>query len=392
LFEGGSDTCVLSGLALADDDRFAYAECSIGSGFGFHVLKIDLSSRSIVDSVNLTPYSFYSDDFVGVPPSNIHVANGTSASVSVLDSVTRTSAELSSVGAEPVAAVVSSDSRWLYAANKIDDSISVVSIATGMPVATIPTGAGPDAVALSPDNSLLYVANETDNSITLIDTGSRSVLDTIAIDDPNHYGQPRSIALSPDGHRLYAALSNGYDIYVMDTATRQPLAPFYCNSGVASLALSPDGSVLYATNGQNNGVIYQIDAQTGMVLDKWDVYPVTAAIATDAIAVSPDGTRIYVGSSDTPGLMLYASSVATIDSASGAVLGYVALDGAPASLAAGSEGRYVYAAIAGKDEVSIVDTATQRVVESVKAFHGPTSIAPIVEPLPNLIYHDGFGG
>jgi len=384
--------CALDSFAISDDGRSAYAECIVGSATGFRALKIDLSSRSVVDSMVLGAYASSSRDFVGVPPSNLYVANGSSASISTLDSVTSAAGELATVGTMPAAVVGSADGKRLYGANKADDTVSVVSIGTGIAIATITTGGSPTAVALSPDNTRLYVANQADNTISVINTTTLEVKDTFTIHDPNNYVQPHSIALTRDGTKLFVSFAGEFDIDVLDASTGQALDTIYCGQGAGSLALSPDGSFLYAASGANNGALYQIDPQSDSIVNTWNVYPTFALATPDVLAVSPDGTRLYVGSAETMNVGWYSASMAVIDTSSGEVLGYVALDGAPSGLVANTDGRYVYAAIAGKDEVSIIDTVTQRVTGSVMPFQGPTAIAPMVVPLPNLIFRHGFDG
>lgn len=384
--------CALDSFTLSDDGRFAYSECVVGSAIAFHALKIDLSSRSVIDSMVLGGYASSSHDFVGVPPSDLYVANGASTTVSSADPVTAAVGELATVGTMPAAVVGSSDGKRLYVANRASDNISVVSIDSGTAIATIPTGAGPSAVALSPDNARLYVTNETDNTISVVDTTALAVQETFTIHDPNSYVHPRSIGLTRDGTKLFVSFAGEYDIDVIDAWTGQSLDTIYCDEGADSLAVSPDGSFLYASSGGNSGALYQIDPQSDAILNTWHVYPTFVLATPGSIAVSPDGTRVYVGSADTMNVGWYSASMASIDTSSGDVLGYVALDGAPSSLVAGADGRYVYAAIGGNDEISIVDTVTHRATGSLKPFQGPSAIAPVVLPRPNLIFRQGFDG
>lgn len=173
-------------------------------------------------------------------------------------------------------------------------------------------------VEITPDGSRIYVAPNYAPGIYVIDTNSSTVVDTVAFDEYTQ-GYARKIEISPDGTRAYVLVNNvteGGAVYnavaVVDidpnnvatynttVATIGGWQPLY---GYArpwkDIALSPDGSRLYVTasDGMTVSVIntdtrtvigtFATDQSAGLYADDyWGDYP-------RAVTVAPNGT-VYV--------------------------------------------------------------------------------------------------
>src|SRR3989442_7093836 len=144
----------------------------------------------------------------------------------------------------------------------------------------------PPAAAATPDPATppapalrVYVTNETSGDLTVIDAGTQTVVATAPLGK-----RPRGIQVSPDRKSLYVALSGS------------PPAP----PGVDEKTLPPPD--------RSADGIGEIDVATNAV--KRIIH---AGNDPEQLAVSADGTRLYVANED-------ASQVSVVDVASGAIV------------------------------------------------------------------------
>jgi YVTN family beta-propeller protein len=165
-------------------------------------------------------------------------------------------------------------------------------------IATVTVGQDPQAVAITPDGAHAYVVNTDDTTVSVLNTATNTVSATIGGKTGVY---PVDIAVSPDGTFAYLTTENekfngknatNGQVSVIDTATdtvtdvinevgQYPLFP-------TAIAISPDGTHLYITN-LEAFTLSVVDIATGTV-------GATAPVgyAPDAVAVTPDGTRAYV--------------------------------------------------------------------------------------------------
>ncbi|TGD88532.1 hypothetical protein BayCH28_12500 [Mycolicibacterium sp. CH28] len=119
------------------------------------------------------------------------------------------------------------------------------------------------------------------------------------------------------------------------------VANYYAASADA-LAISPDGSNIYVTNAGGKSISV-IDAATGLTSSTIPVgsYPY-------GIAVTPDGSRLYVNNDGD-------STVSVIDVASNVVTATIATGKSPYRIAVSPDGKYAYTANGGDNTVSVIN-------------------------------------
>lgn len=235
-------------------------------------------------------------------------------------------AQLSPAGAEPFA----------YIANAGDGTISVVDTATNALAgpAISATGSSPLRIAVTPDAKRLYVA--TSNGVSVFDTSSKALLSTVAI-----AGGAQSVAVTPDGKRAYAANAGLNTVSVIDAATNTATGLVTVGAFPRHVTMAPDGARAYVSGGL--GSVWVIDTATNSLVTT--IGPLPASNVMGA-AISSDGRRLYVATSNTGDFgMASLNALSIIDTATNAVANVI-LTGATTSsvqsLALSSDGATLY--------------------------------------------------
>ena len=152
-------------------------------------------------------------------------------------------------GNAPEEIAITPNGAFAYVTNYLGHSVSVIAVATNTVVNTIPLGGIPGQIVMSADGTRAYVA--CGGFISVIDTAAVAVVNKITAPVDEAGG----IAITPDGRFLYASVGNystGFSISVFDTASGAAVATIpEPNSGISAppLAMSPDGTQVYVSDG-----------------------------------------------------------------------------------------------------------------------------------------------
>jgi len=286
-----------------------------------------------------------------------------SGSVSVIDTTTNTVVATILVGTSPSGVAITPDGTRVYVTN-IFNSISVIDAATNTVVATIPSGQLPTGIAITPDGTRAYVVNQFvnnqgKNTVSVIDTMTNTIIATI----PVGLG-PSQIAITPNGTRAYVPDQQDSIISVIDIMTNTVVTTIPV-AGTAGIAIRPDGTRAYVTS-PGSGTVSVLDTATNTVV-------ATISLGTNQnpfeVAISPDGTRAYVTISSPNNFL------SVIDTATNAVVAKVPVGWAPNGVAVTPDGSRVYLANEGSGTVSVFDTATNTVVATIPVGHAPLGVA-----------------
>jgi len=232
---------------------------------------------------------------------------------------------------------------------------------------TVALGVGYKGVALTPDGGRLLVGNGA--VLWFFD-----VLEDGRLATPGRSlelnGFLADVLVAPDGAHAYAVANTNSKVFEIALAD-ESLARVFETGGALpyDLEISPSGTTLWASN-LAASTVTAIDLATGTL---------TAEIAVgkgpEGLAMSADGSRLYVASAD-------ADEVAEIDTAAATVLRTFDLSGDPRQfkhgnvngLALSPDGITLYASAAAMGAVFAVNVATGAVVGALPAGWYPTEV------------------
>ena len=220
-------------------------------------------------------------------------------------------------------------------------------------VATISVGGRAGEVATSPDGNHVYVM--TADSVKVI-----SQLHHIVANYPTG-PHPKNMIVSANATRIYVT---GYDgsTSIINTADNT-VKTLRLNRSTAEV-VSPDGDYIYFAH---SGIV-------GDTRGSW-ISVVTADGATVAVVpvdrhatslgASPDGSRLYVSSRQSPSYLDWHGSISVIDTDTYRVVDSIAVELAPDTVTVSRDGARLYATHYHKNSISIIDLETRAVTRRV---------------------------
>jgi YVTN family beta-propeller protein len=185
-----------------------------------------------------------------------------------------------------------------------------------------------------PPSARIYVTNEEAGTLTVINADTQAVITTALLGK-----RPRGIKVSPDQKFLYVALSGS------------PAA----GPGVDEKTLPPPD--------RSADGIGEVDVDTYQV--KRIIHSGTDP---EQIAISNDGTRLYVANED-------AAQLSVVDLKTGNVIASVKVGDEPEGVTMRPDGKVVYVTSEGDGAVFAVDTVTNQLLKRIEVGHRPRGIA-----------------
>jgi DNA-binding beta-propeller fold protein YncE len=326
----------------------------------------------------------------------------------------------SSIGKRPAAAPLSR--RTALPVNQV---VAPIGIQVELP------GLRPQVLALSPDGRLLVTSGKT-HELVAVDPATGEIRQRVLLPpEPSGDSKPPApseniqladekgqvsytgLAFSPDGKRLYLSNVNGsIKVFGVDPdGTMVGLfsillpsadAPRRKEEIPAGLAVSPDGNRLYAALNLSNRLA-EFDAASGALLRLFDVgvapYDVVLAgkkayvsnwggrrpQAGDVTGPAGRGTLVKV---DPTTHIANEGSVSVINLESGKTAAEILVHLHASALAVSPDRRYVVCANAASDNLSVIDTRKDAVIETIWAKPSP---ADLFGASPNALAFDKNG-
>jgi len=285
----------------------------------------------------------------------VYVTGTHTQNVAVVDvSANKVVAMISTVPYTPGRIAITPDARWAYVANVCSTtdpgSVSVLDLVKNSVAEVIIVGSCPSDVAIRPDGAEVYVSNRVDDSLSIIQTGISppSVSSTIPNVLPTPYG-PDALAVSSDGTSLY--VSTFGVTYAYDTTNHNLVGTSPVGGNL--IAVRPGGGEFWATGGAF------VNTSSGdMVNLGW--------CTAGQVVFTPDAARAFVADSECGGIYDMNARTLTLNQ-----IVSPAGDCSPPDIAISSDGGMVYSvfvtcpASAGTVKVAALSTATDVLGASV---------------------------
>jgi YVTN family beta-propeller protein len=246
-------------------------------------------------------------------------------------------------------------------ADKSADAIGVVDVATQKLKGRISAGSDPEEFSLSKDGTKLYVSNEDVKTASVIDIASGKVQHIIAVGQ-----EPEGVATTPDGKRFYVTCEAGGDIYVVETAGYTSVGHFKVNVRPRSMDFLPGSGIGFIPS-ESTGELNVIDTVNLKVLK---VIALPQGSRPMSVKVASNGRKIYVSNGR-------AGTVSVLDSRTYELLNTIKVGVRPWGIAISPDGKFLYTANGPSDDVSVVDLEANREIARVKAGSSPWAVAVV---------------
>jgi YVTN family beta-propeller protein len=292
-------------------------------------------------------------------------------------------------------------------------------------------GLRPQVLALSPNGRLLVISGRT-HELVVVDPGTGLIRQRVPLPpEPPDESKPRppsqdilkpddkgqvsytGLAFSPDGKRLYMSNVEGsIKMFGVDPngkiaglfSVRLPPAdaPRRKEEIPSGIAISPDGTRFYVALNLSNR-LGEFDASSGSLLRMFDVgvapYDVVL-VGKKAYVSNWGGRRPQAGDATGPAgwgtlvkvdpttFIANEGSLSVIDLESGKAAAEILVQLHSSALAVSPDNRYIVCANAGSDNLSVIETRTDTVVETIWVKPSP---ADLFGASPNALAFDKKG-
>jgi YVTN family beta-propeller protein len=227
------------------------------------------------------------------------------------------------------------------------------------------TSSGKAEQPQSASTGALLVLNKAENTLAIIDPTSFKVLGRVPVGTG-----PHEVVASADGRRAYVANYGtqqvlGNSISIIDLAARKELkrvelGPLFRPHGIVEV-----GGKIYFTVEVNRAV-----ARYDPAADRVDWVMGTGQTATHMLAVTPDGQRAYTANiaSDT------VTAIELNQPPGPKQITHISVGKNPEAIDVSPDGRELWVGQNGDGSISIIDTATNKVKETIKVGEVPIRV------------------
>jgi WD40 repeat protein len=222
----------------------------------------------------------------------------------------------------------------------------------------------PGHPAFSQDGRLVAIEYGSTNGrarVAVLDAGTGRVVKAFDWRPKDGFDPVRELALSPDGRILVAACDDN-QIRMWDLASGQLIHAIDVKQPPLDLAFSPDGRRLYSSASFEQNAVSVWDVASGSLLRK--IQPFDNQYAASAIAISPDGRRLAMGSREID--LMDADSGATLGRMQGRLLEVLSVYPAPGDRWFSKSG----------ETLQLWDASTGQPLQNSKTYPGNRLAAP----------------
>ncbi|POH73998.1 YncE family protein [Arthrobacter glacialis] len=275
-----------------------------------------------------------------------------------------------SVGSDPTSVAVDATRNKTYVANTTSNTVSVIDTVTGTVVssfpALLPPSGQPVAIALNTVTNSLYLANPNGNTVVEFNAATGLATGSFQVDS-----FPYAMAVNETTNKTYIANTGG-SISVIDGGTRTvAILPTGPGTTPSAVAVNETTNTIYAVD-YNSSRLFEINGVTNAIKAG-----VPVGMTPFGVAVNETTNMVYTTS-------LGQDTVTVFDGANRTVVGSIAVGLDPFEVQVDEGRNTVFVANSTGNSVSVVDGATNTVASTVALGSNTRSIA--LNTATNTVY------
>ena len=333
----------------------------------------------------------------------VFVPNRASADVAVIDTRSDSLVARIEVGNVPHQVVIADRLGKMVASNTEDNTVSIIDLSTPERAKTLLLDVEPEHMELAPNGATLAVGNIGAGTVSLLSLHEDRELARI-----EGLFEPHNLTFSPDGSLLYVANLGADHISVIDVAEAELISEISVvgptpvaaaadaeeYQGIINVTRTPDGRFGFAAHGEGNSLAVvdlrsfekvkdialgelpwrafsTADGRFMLVPNNGDeTVSVISTSSLEVVATLPgaeDMTGVNTGWFETVAAVVSRGDdkLVLIDLVEMAPAGEIALPGTPETGVTTPDGRKLYVALSGSDQVAVVDLKTRALVKTI---------------------------
>lgn len=232
------------------------------------------------------------------------------------------------------------------------DAVVGIDTETNSPIERIKGFRLAGSIAITQDGSTGYALDLIRNEVVQLDLENAETDLRVKVGK-----EPSDLLLTSDGGSLLVSVAQERQIAVLNPADLAETATIALPGSPSALAEGPSGTYFVALGSQDS--VVEVDLRSGEVVRTFTVQDEP----TD-LAVSPDGSRLYVANLD-------ADTISVIDLESGGIERSIAVGSSPSSITISADGAYAYVTNYRGGNVDVIDTASGDVIGSIEVNYAP---------------------
>lgn len=236
---------------------------------------------------------------------------------------------------------------YLYVGNTNANTVTVIDLNNESVATAINVGSKIIDIAADPAGKYVYVACES--GVKIIDTATDNVQST-GLD-----ANPSAIVASPDGSGYFVLYGTSIDI--VRAGTGDVVSKLTPNSNKDVMAISPDGSKLCL-----GSTVYELVTLYDIAQNK-PYAPETDFGTSNAMAYAPDNTYVYIS--------MKSGIVTSLKVDTGLIKQDISIGAEPQGLAVNPNSSTVYVAVPSKNNVVVINTSSKTIAGSIPVGGSP---------------------
>jgi YVTN family beta-propeller protein len=288
----------------------------------------------------------------------LYVTNSQGSSIHVIDLRTFKVLGAIETGDHPHGAAVSGDGKWLFSTVESDHSLVVIDTATDKIVKRIKLTEKPNQCAVTPDGKIVGVPIRGGDSVDLVDVEAGQIVKNLPVKLPHNCYNARR------GDHLWVTSMGDKKVNLIDVKSRAYLAEIPVGGIPRPLAVTQDEKTLYCALSDLHGFVIA-DVPARKVIARIDLpelpknvkFPVPNT-PTHGLELTPDEKELWVTSVGTDTIYVY-------DTASKKIVGSVKTGKGPNWVAFSPDGKLCCVSNSIGDDVSIISVSQRQEVARV---------------------------